>query len=283
MQTDLIDTYLDLMETSSFNRTADRLGVKQSTISARILSLESQLATKLFARSRAGTRPTAAGLGFLPHARALRHEWNEARRALSGNSGTSPRLRLGLQSDLATSHIGGLVRAFLLAIPGATFYIEADFSAQMSEDVLSGVHDFAVLFTPFLHPDLHYEPLGQVTYRMISTHADCLADVVPERLMLADYSPAFSAAQRAVLTQPAKAPVASGLSTTVGSLLRALGGSAYMLEQTAATLVAAGEARMVADAPPIAQPVHALVHIRRRHTATHNRLMAVLRNQFPPG
>ncbi len=283
MQIDLIDTFLDLMETNSFNRTAERLGVKQSTISTRIQSLESQLGAALFERSRAGTRPTASGLSFLTHARTLRHEWNEARRALSGGTETGPRLRLGLQSDLATAHIGDLVQAFLAALPGATFYIEADFSAQMSDDVLAGVHDFALLFTPFPHPDLHYERLGDVHYRMVSTHADTLSDVVPERLMLANYSPAFSAAQRDVLTQPAKAPAASGLSATVASLLRTLGGSAYLLETAAAALVSEGIARFVTDAPVIAQPVHSVVHVRRRHIATHRRLQPVLRAAFAPG
>ncbi len=33
MQIELIETFLDLMETGSFNRTADRLGVTQSTVS----------------------------------------------------------------------------------------------------------------------------------------------------------------------------------------------------------------------------------------------------------
>ncbi len=282
MQIDLIDTFLDLMETNSFNRTADRLGVKQSTVSTRIQSLEAQLCASLFERSRAGTTPTTAGLAFLSHARALRHEWNEARRSLSGGTSEGPRLRLGLQSDLATTHIGDWVPALLAALPGATFYIEADFSAQMSEDVLSGAHDLAILFTPFPHPDLHYERLGDITYRMVSTHAETLAQVAPDRLMLADYSPAFSAAQRDVLTQPARSPVASGLSTTVASLLRTLGGSAYLIERSAQALVADGIARFVTDAPPIPQPVHCVIHIRRRHVATHRRLLGALRAQFAP-
>lgn len=276
MQIDLIDTFLDLMDTNSFNRSAERLGVKQSTVSARMQTLEHQLGTLLFDRNRSGTRPTAAGQNFLPHARALRHEWNEARRSLSGRA-DSPRLRIGLQSDLASHYIGDWVQVLLRSVPGATFYIEADFSAQMSEDVLSGSHDLALLFTPFPHPDLHYERLGDVTYRMVSTHADSLSGVVPERLMLADYSPSFSAQQRAVLVQPALAPVASGLSSTVAGLLRALGGSAYVLDRAAQAIVDQGWGALVSDAPAINQPVYSVVHLRRRHVQTHRRLLAALR------
>jgi hypothetical protein len=36
MQVDLIETFLDLMETRNFNRTAERLNITQSTVSHRI-------------------------------------------------------------------------------------------------------------------------------------------------------------------------------------------------------------------------------------------------------
>lgn len=280
MQIDLIDTFLDLMETNSFNRSAERLGVKQSTVSTRVQSLEALLGATLFERSRAGTRPTAAGLNFMTHARALRHEWNEARRSVSGKAETGPRLRFGLQSDLATSHIGEWVQAFLAVLPDASFYVEADFSAQMSDDVLTGINDFAILYTPFPHPDLYYERLGEVAYRMISTHAGSMAEVQPDRLIQANYSPAFDAAQREVLTHPATAPVSSGLSATICSLLRSLGGTSYVLERSGELLVLDGTARFVSDAPPILQPVHSVVHVRRRHVATHRKLLSVMRQQF---
>ena len=56
MQIELIETFLDLCETRSFNRTADRLNLNQSTVSARINTLEAVLGKRLFTRSRAGTQ-----------------------------------------------------------------------------------------------------------------------------------------------------------------------------------------------------------------------------------
>ncbi|MGA1275699.1 MAG: flagellar basal-body MS-ring/collar protein FliF, partial [Gemmobacter sp.] len=43
MQIDLLDTFLDLLETRSFHRTAERLGVSQSTVSGRVRALEGEL------------------------------------------------------------------------------------------------------------------------------------------------------------------------------------------------------------------------------------------------
>ena len=43
MQIDLIETFLDLCETRNFNRTAERLGVTQSTVSGLLKAMEREL------------------------------------------------------------------------------------------------------------------------------------------------------------------------------------------------------------------------------------------------
>ena len=61
MQIELLETFLDLVQSRSFHRTAERLEVTQSTISARVQALESALGARLFNRSRAGTDLTIEG------------------------------------------------------------------------------------------------------------------------------------------------------------------------------------------------------------------------------
>ena len=64
MQPEQIETFLDLCQTRSFNRTAERLGVTQSTVSGRVAALEEALEVRLFDRSRAGTALTPEGRRF---------------------------------------------------------------------------------------------------------------------------------------------------------------------------------------------------------------------------
>jgi DNA-binding transcriptional LysR family regulator len=156
MQIDHLETFLDLCETRSFNRTAERLGLTQSTISARIAALEAALGAKLFTRSRAGTDLTTEGSRFEPHARALRHEWHEARRRIQVPDRAAHLIRLGIQNDLAAQHIGEWIADFRRALPDTAFYIEPDYSNQMCADVLTGILDFAVMYSPKPHPDLHF-------------------------------------------------------------------------------------------------------------------------------
>ena len=276
MQIDLLDTFLDLAETRSFHRTSERLGITQSTVSARLAALEAAVGSRLFDRSRAGTVLTQEGKRFEPHARALRHEWNEARRRIQVPLAAAHLVRLGIQNDLAALYLGEWVAGFRRALPDTAFYIEPDYSNQMCADLLTGVLDFAVMFSPKPHPDLHFESLGDVAYHMVSTEAGTLAEVTPARFIFAHFSPAFEEMHRQLTPDLAAAPVSVGQSGSVVSLLMAMGGSGYVLERTADELVKTGRVTRVADAPVMRQPVYAALHIRHRTTPVHRRLLRVV-------
>ena len=62
MQIALIETFLDLMETRNFNRTAERLNITQSTVTHRINALEGMFGRKLFARNKGGKASVEAML-----------------------------------------------------------------------------------------------------------------------------------------------------------------------------------------------------------------------------
>ena len=83
MNINYLETFLDVMETRNFNRSAERLNMTQSTVSARIRALEEAVRTPLFHRGRFGAEPTAAGYKFLAHASRLRQIWNQARQELA--------------------------------------------------------------------------------------------------------------------------------------------------------------------------------------------------------
>lgn len=280
MQTELIETFLDLCDTRSFNRTAERLGVMQSTVSGRIRALESEVGRRLFTRSRAGTQLTTEGLRFEPHARALRLAWAEALAATQADISAAVTLRLGIQHDLTSHQIGAWVRGFRDALPGTRFYIEADYSPAMCSDLATGALDLGVIYTARMHPDLWFETLGEVPYRMISTETDRLAEVRAENYILTNFSPAFGQTHADLLPALSASAVATGQTNAAAGLIVSLGGAGYVLEETGEALVAGGVAAWVTDAPVIAQSVFAAVHMRHRHRPMHRRMLALLRGHF---
>lgn len=280
MQTDQITTFLDLCETRSFHRTADRLGVTQSTVSGRLKALEEALGVTLFTRSRAGTDLTTEGLRFEPHARALRAEWAAAQRAAGGAGDKALVVRLGIQHDLVGAGLADWMAGFRASLPDAGFYVELDYSNQMCADLIGGALDFAVMFSPRAHPDLHFETLGELRYRMVSTEAETLAGITPDRYVFGNYAPAFAAAHRMALPHLSEAALTCGQSAAVAGLVQRLGGAAYVTEATAREMVAEGRAKLVSDAPVLTQPVHAAMTLRNRRARLQMRLLAVVRDQM---
>ncbi|MDX3925006.1 MAG: LysR family transcriptional regulator [Shinella sp.] len=276
MQIELIETYLDLMETRSFNRTAERLNITQSTVSHRIKALEARFNRKLFTRNKGGTVPTASGLRFLDHARAMQHQWHEAARAVENAGAYERSMRLGIQHDIAEIFAGRWLAAIRTELRSTSIYMEADYSGQMNRDLAAGDLDLAILYTPHYLPDLHYERIGDLAYRLVSTETRTTADLRAETYIQAVYSPAFDRAHRLAFAHLSAAPVASGQNGAIAGLLRTLGGAAYVAEATARAMTDAGIVHLVEDAPAIQQAVYAATSVRTRHAHQHRRIIAVM-------
>lgn len=283
MQIDLIETFLDLMETRSFNRTAERLNVTQSTISHRVNALEAEFNRKLFVRGKGGTVPTAAGFRLLDHAKALQSQWHEAARAVEAAGTYERAMRIGIQHDVAEAVAGPFLKAARAELPRTSIYLEADYSNQMNRDLGAGDLDLAVLYTPHHLPDLHYEHIGEISYILVSTSARMVSEIRLEDYIYANYSPAFDRAHRLALPQFAASPVATGRNLILSELLTTLGGAAYVTRATAAELARKGVAQAVTDAPEITQAVHAATNVRSRHAHQHRRLVAVLSTLITEG
>lgn len=280
MQVELIDTFLDLIETRSFHRSAERLGVTQSTVSARIQALEAALGARLLNRSRAGTDLTTEGLRFEASARLLRQEWTEAVRAVAPQGDAALTLRISLQNDLVPGHIGALVADFRAAFPQTAFYIEPDYSTQICADLVTGVQDFGLMFTPKPHPDLHFASVGEITYRLISSHATARADIDPSRYITANFSPAFARAHRQTLPELTGTPLSAGQSSTIAALLQSIGGTGFVLAETAAAMIGAGNFTAVSDVEPMTQPVYAGLHLRHRTSTAYRRMVRIAARRF---
>ena len=279
MQIDLLDTFLDLIETRSFHRTAERLHVTQSTVSARLQNLETAVGGRLFTRSRAGTDLTTEGLKFLSHARALRHAWTEAQRAVAPSGTAAVSLRIGIQNDLAAAQIGDLVMNFRRSLPDCAFYIEPDYSTQMCRDIDRGALDFAVVYSPHAAPqalpDLHIVSVGEVRYRLISSDATLRAALTPDRYIRGSFSAAFDSAHHQSLPEFTTVALASGQNIAIEALLRRMGGAGFVLEDTAKAMASAGFGP-VTDVDPIAQPIYAVMHQRHRTSRMHRRLTRIV-------
>jgi DNA-binding transcriptional LysR family regulator len=277
MQLDTIDTFLDLLETGSFGRTAERLGVTQSTVSDRIRSLETAVGSALFVRGRAGAQPNAAGLRFASHARSMKLSWTLAQQELGRLERFSGVLRIAAQVSLIDPLLFQWAAQLRAAMPNISLHVEADHSPQIITDMMAGMTDIGVVYTPRYLPEIIYEQVFVERFDLVSSSASHLESVDRQSYIRVGYSPAFEAAHSELLPALSLGPLSVGLAMLAVEFLKKHGGSAYLPRAATEELLGTGEFRLVTDGPPISQPVFAAFHIRKKHDAALRKALSILR------
>lgn len=95
-----LQTFLAIVETGSLVRASERLHVTQSTVSARLQTLEDDLGQVLLNRNKSGTTLTAAGTKLMRYAELMTGLWRQARQETSLPKGTKAVCNFGCHVDL---------------------------------------------------------------------------------------------------------------------------------------------------------------------------------------
>lgn len=275
----LLLTYMDVLETRNFNRTAERLNVTQSTVSARIRQLEDELDVRLFERGRGGAAPTAAGRRFEPHCRSFLAAWTMARRDLSSSDGTPrPNLRLQVQFSIAKTMLVDWARAIRESESRINLYLETNFSEQIQRDVLSGETDLGVVYSPKSFPDISMTEIGVEHFILLSTEGEAYENLDWRRYIKVAYTSYFEHQHDALFPQQVQSRTTVGSEDIAVNFLRSEGGAAYLpglavprLMQTVPSL------RRVQGAPVIPHPVYSIMHSRKRHDRLTTMALAAFR------
>lgn len=156
-----------LAETSSFSRAADRVGVTQSTLSAAIRALETELGTDLVDRSARAIQLLPAGEAVTRRAKSiiglveeLPEHVAEAVRPL-----TTP-LRLGVIPSVAPFILPKVVPSLRAAYPELHLFVREGLTRSLLEALRGGSLDTALIATPFSFDGLESEKLGDDIFHL---------------------------------------------------------------------------------------------------------------------
>lgn len=278
MHRQLLLTFLDVLETRNFHRTADRLNISQSSVSARIRQLETELGARLFERGRGGADPTPAGRRFEAQCRSLLAMWGQAVNDAVVSTRYDSALRISVQFSLLRSLLTSWTRDLRQAIPNVALHLELDYSVQIMRDIGAGTIDLGVVYAPHFLPDLVVENVGAEEYVMVSTITDRLNGVRPEHYIRAAYTLGLEKQHDASLPHLTHPPLVAGCEDLAVELLNVFGGSTYVIRSHAEALIGKGSGvRIVEDAPPMVQPIYSVVHFRRRNAAKLQQALRLLR------
>ncbi len=146
LEVHLLRYALAAADSGSFNRAAERFGIKQSTLSKRVQHLELRLGLPLFRRSTRGVVPTDSGARFLSKARRVVEDieaLDQESRALA--SGSAGMLRLGFHSSLGGGNLAAVLRAYRTAYPAVEIEAREDDRARLLDALDIGRLDLAVV------------------------------------------------------------------------------------------------------------------------------------------
>ena len=171
MDTELARTFLAVVTAGNFVSAADRLHVTQSTVSARIHTLENTLGCTLFVRNKGGTSLTAAGRHFQKHASTLVRTLEQARHDVGVAKGYRAALTIGGRFGLWEQFLTKWLALLLQNAPDISVRAEIGLESDLMQGLVEGRLDIAVMYTPESRPGLKVELLFDERLVLVSTES----------------------------------------------------------------------------------------------------------------
>ena len=157
-----LDIFLTLAHTLSFRRTAEQVHLSQPAVSSVVNRLEAGLGARLFDCTTRHVQLTTAGEVFVAQARLLRHQSEEAVRAVRDVA----ELRVGqvvlaALPSLAATVVPTAFARFAAQFAGVRLQVFDTLSGPAFDMVRSGRVEFALTAANPAYADLDYRPLAQ--------------------------------------------------------------------------------------------------------------------------
>jgi DNA-binding transcriptional LysR family regulator len=137
---------VEVAETSSFTRAAERCFVTQSALSHQIAALERELGRRLFVRTSRSVRLSEAGEAFVGHARAALRAAAQAKEdAAAVDGAVTGTLRIGVIPTLTAFDLPAVLVAYRAAHPLARVELQVGNSDALMGSLHRGDLDIALL------------------------------------------------------------------------------------------------------------------------------------------
>jgi DNA-binding transcriptional LysR family regulator len=255
MDVTLAKTFLAVAEAGSFVDAAEQVFVTQSTVSARIKSLEDLVGQQLFERSKAGAVLTVAGQQFHRHALAFVRVWEHARLDVALSDEHEDHLSVGAQLSLWDGFLLPWVGWMRDSLPELAVTARVGLSPGLMDRLIEGTLDMAVVYRPTQRPGLIIEHLFDEELVLV-TSGDAEEKAPGKAYILVNWGPEFLA-DHALAYPELKQP---GLFLDLGTLgvnyLLDKKASGYFPIRTALPYVENGSLRLLKRAPRFVYPAY---------------------------
>jgi LysR family transcriptional regulator, flagellar master operon regulator len=253
MDTVLARTFLEIVSTGSFQRAAEVMHVSQTTVSARVRSLESQMGRPLFVRNKAGASLTRAGQSFLRYAPTLVQMWERARHDVAIPEGHRAVLAIGAELSLWNPLLLNWLLWMKSNAPDIALRTQVGSQERLTRSVAEGLLDIAVVYAPHNLPGLKVEQLFDEKLVMVTTNID-QPMIDDDGYVYVDWGPDFETQHGTAFPKLTNPSLLVGLGLMGLNYILKVGGSGYFRMSSVRPHIASGRLSLVPDAPEFQYP-----------------------------
>lgn len=256
MDIELAKTFLEIVATRSFIRAAERLNVSQTTVSARIRSLEERLGRPLFVRNKRGASLTPSGEQFLRYAPMFVQLWERARHQVAVPPGRRAVLAIGGEQSLWRPWLLDWMHWMRRSAPDIALRVQVGVPDGLADQVAEGVLDLAVLYAPQQRPGFRVELLLEEKLVLVTSDLE-RQRVEPDGYVYVDWGPDFALHHGLNFPDVTNPGLFVDLGPLALSYILEAGGSGYFRQRAVASHLSAGKLRLVPGAPSFFYPIYA--------------------------
>ena len=257
MDTELARTFLEIVRTRSFVRAAEQLNVSQTTVSARIKTLEERLGRSLFVRNKNGASLTPAGEQFLRYAPMFVQLWQRARHQVAVPPGRRAVLTIGGELSLWHPWLIEWLRWMRQSAPDVALRVQVGLPESLTTQVATGALDIAVMYAPQYRPGARVELLLEEKLVLVTTDPDA-KEIDPHSYVYVDWGPDFAHQHELSFPEDSNPGLFVGLGPLALTYILEAGGSGYFRQRIVAPHIEAGRLHLVPGAPSFFYPIYAV-------------------------
>ncbi|MFG6139017.1 LysR family transcriptional regulator [Halomonas sp. B23F22_10] len=278
LDTQLLQTFLEVSRLRNFGRAAESLSVSPSTVSARIRQLEEHMGLALFSRGHHRIGLTPAGERMERHARFLLDAWERAFEDTALSERHQRRLVVAGVASLWDIFLQAWLTDIYRAYPTLGIRAEESTPLRVVEKLEQNMIDVGFLYdTPRIR-EVGVEEVATIPLVMVSSRpGQCAEQAVGDGYIRVEWGTAFASVHDGHFPQRllARGRVNSGRIAL--NLLLECGGAAYLPRDIVAPHCREERLFMVEDAPPIELRAYVAYRLHGEHRELIRELLGKLK------
>lgn len=277
MDINALKTFLEVAKTRHFGNAAETLFVSQSTVSARIKTLEDQLGVELFVRERGNIRLSPSGDALITHAKSMMTLWARAKQEIAVPKGIRKTLVFGGLSGLWDITLQNWLYDISVLHPRLAISADIFGAETLFSRVMDGTIDVAFLYDAPQGVNIGSQQIKTIKLRMVSSEpVSLLPDNWADDFMHVDWGLNYAVQFAAEFPEVKSSKMTTGLGRIAHEHIKRAKGFAYLAEPAVQDSINKGELFYVPNTPVFKRKAYAIYHLESEKAALIQELTELL-------